>query len=81
MFGEMKSQDSERIKHIAKAFAGTKSSFVLSENITQDMWHKYLFITVMSGVTTLMRAPQDQSVKAKVDTILSETYLKNVCKL
>ncbi|EEK45357.1 MULTISPECIES: 2-dehydropantoate 2-reductase [Bacillus] len=57
MFGEMKSQDSERIKHISKAFAGTKSSFILSENITQDMWHKYLFITVMSGVTTLMRAP------------------------
>ncbi|MHC2833672.1 2-dehydropantoate 2-reductase [Bacillus sp. F9_6S_D1_P_5] len=57
VFGEMKSQDSERIQHIAKAFAGTKSSFVLSENITQDMWHKYLFITAMSGVTTLMRAP------------------------
>ena len=57
VFGEIKLQDSERIQRIAKAFAGTKSSFVLSENITQDMWHKYLFITVMSGVTTLMRAP------------------------
>ncbi|HDR7662383.1 2-dehydropantoate 2-reductase [Bacillus wiedmannii] len=57
LFGEMKFQDSERKQHIAKAFAGTKSSFVLSENITQDMWHKYLFITVMSGVTTLMHAP------------------------
>ncbi|PFJ14648.1 2-dehydropantoate 2-reductase [Bacillus cereus] len=57
VFGEIKSQDSERIKHISKAFAGTKASFVLSDNITQDMWHKYLFITVMSGVTTLMRAP------------------------
>lgn len=57
VFGEMKSQYAEKIKHISKAFAGTKSSFVLSENITQDMWHKYLFITVMSGVTTLMRAP------------------------
>ncbi|HFK1451272.1 MULTISPECIES: 2-dehydropantoate 2-reductase [Bacillus cereus group] len=57
VFGEMKSQDSERIKHISKAFAGTKSSFILSENIMQDMWQKYLFITVMSGVTTLMRAP------------------------
>ncbi|MGN4446119.1 2-dehydropantoate 2-reductase [Bacillus cereus group sp. MYBK79-1] len=56
VFGEIKSHDSERIQHISKAFAGTKSSFVLSENITQDMWHKYLFITVMSGVTTLMRA-------------------------
>ncbi|TPV46732.1 ketopantoate reductase family protein [Bacillus dicomae] len=57
VFGEIKLQDSERIQRIAKAFAGTKASFVLSENITQDMWHKYLFITVMSGVTTLMRAP------------------------
>ncbi|PEC82586.1 2-dehydropantoate 2-reductase [Bacillus cereus] len=57
VYGEIKSQDSERINHISKAFADTKSSFVLSENITQDMWHKYLFITVMSGVTTLMRAP------------------------
>lgn len=56
-FGEIQLQDSERMKSISKAFAGTKSSFVLSKNITQDMWHKYLFITVMSGVTTLMRAP------------------------
>ncbi|MGE6349148.1 2-dehydropantoate 2-reductase [Bacillus mycoides] len=57
VFGEIKPQDSERIKPISKVFAGTKASFVLSENITQDMWHKYLFITVMSGVTTLMGAP------------------------
>ncbi|MFB5250359.1 2-dehydropantoate 2-reductase [Bacillus mycoides] len=57
IFGEIKPQDAERIKPISKVFAGTKASFVLSENITQDMWHKYLFITVMSGVTTLMRAP------------------------
>ncbi|MBE7103385.1 2-dehydropantoate 2-reductase [Bacillus cereus] len=57
VFGEIKPQDSERIQRISKTFAGTKTSFVLSENILQDMWHKYLFITVMSGVTTLMRAP------------------------
>ncbi|MDM5193130.1 2-dehydropantoate 2-reductase [Bacillus hominis] len=57
VFGEIKHQDSERIKRISKTFADTKASFVLSENILQDMWHKYLFITVMSGVTTLMRAP------------------------
>ncbi|HHT7235670.1 MULTISPECIES: 2-dehydropantoate 2-reductase [Bacillus] len=57
VFGEIKPQDAERMQRISKVFAGTKASFVLSENITQDMWHKYLFITVMSGVTTLMRAP------------------------
>ena len=71
----MKSQDSERIQHIARAFAGTKSSFVLSENIMQDMWHKYLFITVMSGVTTLMRAPME-SVKVKAAVILSVMCLR-----
>ncbi|MBE7122235.1 2-dehydropantoate 2-reductase [Bacillus cereus] len=57
VFGEIKPHDPERIQRISKVFAGTKASFVLSENILQDMWHKYLFITVMSGVTTLMRAP------------------------
>ena len=81
MFGEIKSQNSERVKHISKAFAGTKSSFVLSENITQDMWHKYLFITVMSGVTTLMRAPPIQFVKVKAAVILSVMYLRNLYKL
>ncbi|MED1115205.1 2-dehydropantoate 2-reductase [Bacillus paramycoides] len=57
VFGEITPQDSERMQRISKVFAGTKASFILSENILQDMWHKYLFIAVMSGVTTLMRAP------------------------
>ncbi|GGL51038.1 2-dehydropantoate 2-reductase [Sporolactobacillus putidus] len=57
VFGEIKHTDSERIRRITDVFNGTKASFVLSDHIEQDMWHKYLFITVMSGVTTLMRAP------------------------
>ncbi|EEL51177.1 2-dehydropantoate 2-reductase [Bacillus cereus Rock3-44] len=57
VFGEMKHHNSARAQKIAKVLMGTKASFVLSEHILRDMWHKYLFITVMSGVTTLMRAP------------------------
>ncbi len=57
VFGEIKHPDSARAKKIAKVLTGTKASFVLSEHILRDMWHKYLFITVMSGVTTLMHAP------------------------
>ncbi|KFN02272.1 2-dehydropantoate 2-reductase [Bacillus clarus] len=57
VFGEMKHRDTDRIQRISNTLIGTKASFVLSENILRDMWHKYLFITVMSGVTTLMRAP------------------------
>jgi 2-dehydropantoate 2-reductase len=57
VFGDPLQPDSERIHRIADAFSGTKAEFVLSDQIKKDMWHKYLFITVMSGVTTLMRAP------------------------
>lgn len=81
VFGEMKSQHAEKIKHISKAFAGTKSSFVLSENIMQDMWHKYLFITVMSGVTTLMRAPIGPIRESEGGRDFIKTYLKSACKL
>ena len=45
------------------------------------MWHKYLFITVMSGVTTLMRAPIGPIRESEGGRDLSKTYLKNVWKL
>lgn len=57
MFGERNGEISERIQRLAQAFEGTKANFRLRENIMQEMWHKYMFITAMSGVTTLMRAP------------------------
>lgn len=57
VFGELDHQETDRIQQIADTFSGTKADFVLSQNILQDMWHKYLRITILSGVTTLMRAP------------------------
>ncbi|TGA98914.1 2-dehydropantoate 2-reductase [Sporolactobacillus shoreae] len=57
VYGELEHPDTKRIREIADAFSGTKADFVLSDHIEQDLWHKYLFITVLSGVTTLMRAP------------------------
>jgi 2-dehydropantoate 2-reductase len=57
VYGELEHPDTSRIREIADAINGTKADFVLSDHIEQDLWHKYLFITVLSGVTTLMRAP------------------------
>ncbi|MBS4207313.1 2-dehydropantoate 2-reductase [Bacillus sp. FJAT-50079] len=57
VFGELGDPNSERIQRIADAFSGTKADFTLSNHIEQDIWYKYSFITVLSGVTTLMRAP------------------------
>jgi 2-dehydropantoate 2-reductase len=57
VFGERSGEVTERIKRLEETFSGTKATFRLSDNIIRDMWHKYLFITTLSGITTLMRAP------------------------
>ncbi|TYR80873.1 2-dehydropantoate 2-reductase [Priestia megaterium] len=57
VFGEFNQQKSDRIHQVAETLNGTKASFILSDYIEREMWHKYLFIATMSGMTTLMRAP------------------------
>ncbi|NEU30899.1 ketopantoate reductase family protein [bacterium LRH843] len=57
VIGDFNEPDSERIHRIASVLSGTRATFELSDHIEQEMWHKYLFITVMSGMTALMSAP------------------------
>ena len=57
VFGERSGKESARILEVERAFDGTKADFSLSANIEQDMWHKYLFITAMSGITAAMESP------------------------
>ncbi|EGA89305.1 2-dehydropantoate 2-reductase [Planococcus donghaensis MPA1U2] len=57
VYGERTGEKTERIEKLERCFSGTKAEFVKSDNINQDMWHKYLFITAMSGITSMMEAP------------------------
>jgi len=57
VFGERSGLETERIMRLKESFSNTKASFIYSENILAEMWNKYMFIAVLSGVTTLMRAP------------------------
>lgn len=54
VYGERSGEKTGRIRKVESAFSGTKADFALSETIEQDMWHKYLFITAMSGITSAM---------------------------
>ncbi|MED4902998.1 ketopantoate reductase family protein [Parageobacillus thermoglucosidasius] len=56
-FGEWSGERTERIMALEQLFSGCNARFRSSEKIVTDMWNKYLFITAMSGVTTLFRAP------------------------
>jgi 2-dehydropantoate 2-reductase len=57
VFGERTGEKTERITRLQQAFKSAKGNYVLSENINRDMWHKYLFISTFSGVTSLFRSP------------------------
>ena len=57
VYGERTGERTPRIKVLKAIFEDTKADFVLSNDINQDMWHKYLFITAMSGLTSLMGSP------------------------
>ena len=54
IYGERSGEITPRIEKLKSVFNGANASFDLSKQITQEMWHKYLFITVMSGITSLM---------------------------
>ncbi|WP_078554064.1 ketopantoate reductase family protein [Bacillus alkalicellulosilyticus] len=56
VFGERNGERTKRAEQIAELFKMKSTTFRLSKNIMQDMWHKYMFITVLSGITTLMRS-------------------------
>ncbi|MDQ0429757.1 2-dehydropantoate 2-reductase [Planomicrobium stackebrandtii] len=57
IYGERTGKKTERIEKLEQAFSGTKAEFIKSDNINQEMWHKYLFITAMSGITSMMESP------------------------
>lgn len=56
-FGERSGEETERIKRLKESFSGTKAGFHYSDEIMKEMWKKYLFISMLSGITTLMRSP------------------------
>ncbi|WP_102272539.1 ketopantoate reductase family protein [Cytobacillus massiliigabonensis] len=78
VFGERTRKKTNRILSLQASFSDTKAAITLSENIEQDMWHKYLFITTFSGVTSLLRSPigpireQEYGLKT-VQNLLNET--------
>ncbi|MCR6110177.1 ketopantoate reductase family protein [Bacillus sp. A301a_S52] len=73
-YGEWSGRKSPRTEELAEIFSGTKASFRISDQIEQDMWHKYLFITVLSGITSLMRS----AIGPIRDTLEGRTYIQQL---
>jgi len=55
-FGERDGKMTDRISAIAEIFAAGKFGSVASENILQEMWEKWVFLTSLAASTSLMRS-------------------------
>lgn len=63
-FGERDGSRTQRAEHIAEALSGAVFDLRLSNNITQDMWDKWVFLASLAAITCLMRAPVGNIVAA-----------------
>jgi len=54
-FGERDGKMSDRVRAIAKVFESGKFGSVASENILQEMWEKWVFLSTLAASTSLMR--------------------------
>ncbi len=78
VFGERNGEKTDRILEVEEAFSKTQANFILSQTIEQEMWHKYLFIATLSGVTSLYRAPigpirEVEEGKDLIKSVLAQT--------
>ena len=55
VFGELDGSRSARCEAFLAACARARVDGVLSDNIEQAIWHKFIFLTAFSGMTALMR--------------------------
>ncbi len=81
IFGEWNGEKTERILAIEQAFANTKAQVSAVCNILQEMWHKYLFITTVSGVTTLFQQPIGPIREVPMGTELLQNLLAEIAQI
>jgi len=55
-FGEWEGGLTKRVQAVQEQMQGANFKSTLHENVRMAVWHKYIFIAAMSGITTLMRS-------------------------
>lgn len=70
-FGELAGGASSRVEALASAMKKANFNAVLSEQIKQEMWEKWIFIAILASITSLMRGTIGDIVAAgQVNLIL-----------
>ncbi|MGD6943307.1 ketopantoate reductase family protein [Cytobacillus gottheilii] len=77
VFGPLPSTELAHLPQLKEVLSGTKAEIRYSDSIEQEMWHKYVFISALSGVTSLFRSPigpirDDQNGQSVIQSVVGE---------
>jgi 2-dehydropantoate 2-reductase len=78
VYGELSGEKTARIIEIDKLFSNTKTTIRKSDTIMKDMWHKYMFISGLSGITTLFRSSIGPIREAEYGLEIIEKLFKEI---
>ncbi|WP_028776534.1 ketopantoate reductase family protein [Shimazuella kribbensis] len=81
IYGEFDGQKSNRIGAIEELFQGANLDSIASENINNDIWKKYIFISAMAGMTCLTRSSIGPILESPNGIENYERLLHEICAI
>ncbi|MGH8772104.1 MAG: 2-dehydropantoate 2-reductase [Burkholderiales bacterium] len=71
IFGSRSSQASQRLSPFAELLSAMPVDYRVSDNVEQDMWDKWVFLSTLAAATCTMRS----AIGAILDTIAGEQFI------
>jgi 2-dehydropantoate 2-reductase len=81
VFGPIVEVDFSFLTEIKGMFEQADVPVTLSENILQEMWNKYIFLTSLSGITTATRQPIGVTLEDPVTSVFLQNIVTEVFEI
>ena len=76
IFGDRENSNNSRLKEIEKLMKKADIDATASDDITRDLWKKFMFITAFSGMTAICRSPIGKVLDDPITKSLYERCVK-----
>ncbi|MBU0975466.1 MAG: 2-dehydropantoate 2-reductase [Patescibacteria group bacterium] len=76
IFGDRDNKDNENLEEIASLMRKSGIDAVVSDDITRDLWKKYVFINAFSGMTAICRTPIGKVLEDDITSSLYERCVR-----
>jgi 2-dehydropantoate 2-reductase len=81
IFGDRNDPQNPKLKEIEKCMREAGADALVSDDITRDLWKKFMFILAFSGMTAICRSPIGKILKDPVTQALYERCTKEAIEV